>query len=243
MYTNSQSGQTAATTAAPTLHVGTFRRNILAVLVGCSLFTTAEQQRATTNVAACTDAARLALWLKNVRRVADERAQALATHYAPAPLPECAMASAHAAAQAVYKKAVARSRRLTIQRNELFAQLCPLRPDGFPVYVYAENPHRARLDAAHKAALAANNAALEALAQVQELEAQPAPSSRAATPTQCDELYRLACHPALTPAEKAHTLQVLPTLTEGAAVAYIGQLYAALLPRTGQQANSLSLTA
>lgn len=243
MYAQPQSGATVAA-VAPTLHVGTYRRNLLAVLVGNDLFSADEQQRAQGNVGACQDATRLALWLKNVRRVAAEREQArtlaamahgIARFEARVALAApAATPNQYEVAQAAYKQAAAKARRLTVRRNELFEQLCPLRPDGFPVYAYAENPNRAQLEAAHAAALEANRLALVAQERVQQLEPQATAAPRYATPNQCDELYRLACHPALTPAEKAQTLALLPTLTEGAAVACIGQLYAQVLRRAGQ---------
>lgn len=62
----------AAGTAAPTLHVGTYRRNIMAVL-SADAFTPAERLRANHAVYECEDATRLSLWLKNVRRVFTER--------------------------------------------------------------------------------------------------------------------------------------------------------------------------
>ncbi|MGI4872063.1 MAG: hypothetical protein ACRYFX_12900 [Janthinobacterium lividum] len=64
-------GQAAST--APTLHLATFRRNILAVVVGNPLFTDAEQLRTNHHTHECTCPYRLVRWLKNVRRVAAER--------------------------------------------------------------------------------------------------------------------------------------------------------------------------
>lgn len=52
---------------APTLHVGTCRRNILAVVIYCDLFTAEEQIRCNHHVAECEDAQRLARWVRNVR--------------------------------------------------------------------------------------------------------------------------------------------------------------------------------
>lgn len=83
MYNNPQNGQVAAVTAAPTLHLGTYRRAILRLVVGNDLFTAAEQLRCNDSVHQCEASEKLALWLKNVRRVAAERqaqaeAQALA---------------------------------------------------------------------------------------------------------------------------------------------------------------------
>lgn len=74
MYTNPQSGQATASTVAPTLHHGTYRRAIMAVL-SADQFTPAERLRANHSVYECEDGAKLALWLKNVRRVAAEREQ------------------------------------------------------------------------------------------------------------------------------------------------------------------------
>jgi hypothetical protein len=51
----------------PTLYIGTYRRNILAVVIGCDLFTAAEQLRCNHNIAECEDAQRLARWVRNVR--------------------------------------------------------------------------------------------------------------------------------------------------------------------------------
>lgn len=60
-------------TAPDPLHLGTYRRNIMAVVADDTLFTAAEQLRANDSVYQCRDVAKLALWLKNVRRVAQER--------------------------------------------------------------------------------------------------------------------------------------------------------------------------
>lgn len=57
-------------------YLGTLRRNILAAVVGNDLFTDAEQLRCNDSVHQCSNTARLALWLKNVRRVAAEREEA-----------------------------------------------------------------------------------------------------------------------------------------------------------------------
>jgi hypothetical protein len=62
----------AAGTAAPTLRVGTYRRNIMAVL-SADVFTPAERVRANHAVYECEENAHLALWLKNVQRVFTER--------------------------------------------------------------------------------------------------------------------------------------------------------------------------
>ena len=67
------SGQAAAVTTAPTLHVGTYRRALLAVIIGNDLFSEAEQLRANHNAHECQDAAKLALWTRNSQRVAAER--------------------------------------------------------------------------------------------------------------------------------------------------------------------------
>ena len=72
MYTNPQNGQPTVAAVAPTLHLGTFRRNIMAVL-SADVFTPAERVLANHNVYECEDSAKLALWLKNVRRVFSER--------------------------------------------------------------------------------------------------------------------------------------------------------------------------
>jgi hypothetical protein len=61
---------------APILHVGTYRRNILAVVIGCDLFTAEEQLRCNHHVAECEDAQRLARWVRNVRLEAQRREQA-----------------------------------------------------------------------------------------------------------------------------------------------------------------------
>lgn len=67
------SGKTGcANSQAPTLHLGTYRRAIMAV-VSADVFTPAERLRANHSVYECEDSAKLALWLKNVRRVAAER--------------------------------------------------------------------------------------------------------------------------------------------------------------------------
>lgn len=67
------SGQAScANSQAPTLHLGTYRRAIMAVM-SANVFTPAEKLRANHNVHECEDAAQLALWLTNVRRVFTER--------------------------------------------------------------------------------------------------------------------------------------------------------------------------
>lgn len=76
------SGQATTAIVAPTLHLGALRRAIMAAL-SADVFTPAECLQANHSVYECEDAARLALWLKNVRRVFAEReaeaeAQALA---------------------------------------------------------------------------------------------------------------------------------------------------------------------
>lgn len=75
-------GAAVTSSQAPTLHLGALRRAIMAAL-SADVFTPAERLRANHAVYECEDAARLALWLKNVRRVFEEReveaeAQALA---------------------------------------------------------------------------------------------------------------------------------------------------------------------
>lgn len=86
---NVMNGQVVASTATPTLHLGTYRRAIMAIL-SADVFTAAERLRANHSVYECEDATRLALWLKNVRRVATEReavvAQADLTELVAAPL-------------------------------------------------------------------------------------------------------------------------------------------------------------
>lgn len=69
----------------PTLHLGTYRRAILAITCGNDLFTAAEQLRANHNVHECEDSHRLALWLRNVQREATRREEA-ATQSDAAPL-------------------------------------------------------------------------------------------------------------------------------------------------------------
>jgi hypothetical protein len=63
---------------APTLHLGTLRRSILRLIVGNPLFTAQEQLLASHNIHECEDSAKLALWLKNVRRVFTEREELIA---------------------------------------------------------------------------------------------------------------------------------------------------------------------
>jgi hypothetical protein len=76
-------GNSQVAASAPTLHHGALRRNIMAAL-SADVFTSAERLRANHSVHECEDAARLALWLKNVRRVHNEREQAeLAAATAP----------------------------------------------------------------------------------------------------------------------------------------------------------------
>lgn len=69
-------GNSQVAASAPTLHVGTYRRNILAVVIGCDLFTAEEQLRCNHHVAECEDAQRLARWVRNVRLEAQRREQA-----------------------------------------------------------------------------------------------------------------------------------------------------------------------
>jgi len=154
MYAIPQNGQVAAGTDTPTLHLGTYRRNILAVVVDNELFTPAEQLRCNDAVHQCACPRKLALWLTNVRRVAGEREE------------ERQVAS--------FSQAVERGRVLIAQ----------------PV--------------------------------------------RYATPAQCDELYRLACHPALSAADKTQTLLLLPAFTESEAATYLGKLRAKVLRHTSQ---------
>ena len=146
MYAQPQNG-VAPGSAAPTLHVGTYRRALLAVIIGNDLFTEAEQLRANHHAHECQDAAKLALWTRNTLRVATER---------------------------------------QAQREA----------EGF-------------------ANLAQGIARFEAqLAQQQPTATQPA-----ATPAQCDEVYRLAC--LLSPREKKDALRRLPQLSEAEAQAFI----------------------
>jgi hypothetical protein len=145
MYANQKNGQAAAVTAAPTLHLGTLRRSILRLIVGNPLFTAQEQLLASHNIHECEDSAKLALWLKNVRRVAQER-------QVPANAPQC----------------------LTTYEAWVAAQ-----PTTAP---------------------------------------QPL-TAPAATPAQCDEVYKLAG--ALPKMERADVLRRLPHLTEKEAAALI----------------------
>jgi hypothetical protein len=69
---NVMTGQVVASTTTPTLHLGTYRRAIMAVL-SADVFTPAERLRANDSVYQTEDSTRLALWLKNVRRVFTER--------------------------------------------------------------------------------------------------------------------------------------------------------------------------
>lgn len=73
-------GQNAVDAAvAPTLHLGTYRRAIMSAM-SADVFTSAERLRANHSVYESQDSAKLALWLKNVVRVRDEReAAGLAT--------------------------------------------------------------------------------------------------------------------------------------------------------------------
>lgn len=75
---NVMAGKVVASTTTPTLHLGTYRRSILRLIVGSPLFTAQEQLLASHNVHECEDSAKLALWLKNVRRVFVEREAVLA---------------------------------------------------------------------------------------------------------------------------------------------------------------------
>jgi hypothetical protein len=69
---NVMTGQATVAAVAPTLHLGTYRRAIMAVM-SADVFTPAERLRANHSVYECEDSAKLALWLKNVRRVFAER--------------------------------------------------------------------------------------------------------------------------------------------------------------------------
>jgi hypothetical protein len=65
-------GNSQVAASAPTLHLGTYRRAIMAVL-SADVFTPAERLRANDSVYQTEDNAKLTLWLKNVRRVFTER--------------------------------------------------------------------------------------------------------------------------------------------------------------------------
>jgi hypothetical protein len=151
---NVMTGQ-AAGTAAPTLHLGTLRRSILRLIVGNPLFTAQEQLLASHNIHECEDSAKLALWLKNVRRVFTER-------------------------------------------EELIAQA----------------------DLAE---------ATEVVAPV-----------RYATAQQTSEVHKLALHRTITTGERTKAMLALPCLDYGAATALIGELWAKILHRTGQQGAAAS---
>lgn len=73
---NHVTGQATAATVVPTLHLGTYRRAIMAVM-SADVFTPAERLRANDSVYQTEDLAKLALWLKNVRRVFAEREQVI----------------------------------------------------------------------------------------------------------------------------------------------------------------------
>ena len=175
MYTNPKNGPTAAATAAPTLHVGTYRRALLALVVGNPLFTDAEQLLSSHNAHDCQDGRKLALWLKNTRRVAAEREKANG------------LASLGAA----------------IDRFEQH-----LASKQVPVPT-AEQP----------------------------TTTAPAPW---ATPTQCDEVFRLAS--ALPQRERADALRRLPTLTEAEARACIAGLQLRRGPRYRVEVGKVQYT-
>lgn len=73
---NHVTGQATSATVVPTLHLGAYRRAIMAVM-SADVFTPAERLRANDSVYQTEDSTKLALWLKNVRRVADERQQVI----------------------------------------------------------------------------------------------------------------------------------------------------------------------
>lgn len=199
MYAHPQSGSAATATAAPTLHVGTYRRTLLAAIIGNDLFTPAEQLRANHNAHECQDAQRLSQWTRNVLRERDRRE----------------------AADLVEVEQTAQP------TGNLLADLAN------PAYVAQHGAKQAALGfklTVREAAVSLDSLR-QAFAAQQPATLAPAPC---ATPGQCDELYRLACHPALTPEEKAQTLALLPTFTQGAAAACIGQLHAQTLRRTSQ---------
>jgi hypothetical protein len=155
MYTNLQNGQAGcANSHAPTLHLGTYRRAIMAVL-SADVFTPAERVLANHNVHECEDSAKLALWLKNVRRVFTER-------------------------EAVLEQAD--------------------------------------------------------LAEVTEVVAPV----QYATAQQTSEVHKLALHRAITVGERTKAMLALPRLDYGAATALIGELWAKILHRTGQQGGAAS---
>lgn len=157
--------------AAPTLHHGTYRRAIMAAL-SAETFTPAERLRTNHAVYECQDGAKLALWLKNVRRVAAEREQ-------------------KAEAQALASMAQG------IARFEAHVAAQPTAP------------------------------------------AEPV-TGPAATPAQCDEVFKLACQ--LPAREKADALRRLPYLTEREATAFILGLKLRKGSRLRVEVNNTSYT-
>jgi hypothetical protein len=69
-------GNSQVAASVSTLHLGTYRHNILAVILGCYLFTAEEELRCNHHVTECEDVQRLARWVRNVRLEAQRREQA-----------------------------------------------------------------------------------------------------------------------------------------------------------------------
>jgi hypothetical protein len=198
-------GQAAALTAAPILHHGTYRRAILRLVVGNDLFTAAEQLRCNDSVHQCEDSQKLALWLKNVRRVAQER-EALAQAQALANMTQGIERFEAQLATPPVRYATAK------QKSKLHQlALHPALTNGERTQVLLKLP---RLDEAQAVAKLAE---LQAL--IDNRSGAAAPTAPAATPAQCDEVYRLAA--SLPRAEQRDALRRLPCLTEHEAQAFI----------------------
>ncbi|MGI4871661.1 MAG: hypothetical protein ACRYFX_10835 [Janthinobacterium lividum] len=214
---------------APTLHLATFRRNILAVVLDNPLFTDAEQLRSNHNAHECTCPYRLVRWLKNVRRVAAERehAQGIASLAEGIELFEqrlAAGASAPAATAPAEQPELATGSQLN--RLKMAAWELPLTDMG-----------RDMLFERILAPDLTRTAAADLLAALEAANAVPTPKQWA-TPAQCDEIHQLTTHPVMLACEKAQVRTALPTLTQVGAVRLIGKLWGKVLHRTGQVASS-----
>jgi hypothetical protein len=208
MYTNPQNGQATTATVAPTLHLGTYRRAILRLVVGNDLFTAAEQLRCNDSVHQCENSAKLALWLKNVRHVAAEReaqaeAQALAN-------------MAQGIERFDAQLATAPVRYATAEQTSKLHQLALHRTltDGERTQLLLKLPRLTEAQAAAKLT------ELQTLTTTRGGTAAPANGTEQfTTPAQCELVVSLAA--SLPRAERADALRRLPYLTEHEAAAFI----------------------
>jgi hypothetical protein len=238
-------GQVAA--LAPTLHHGTYRRAIMAVL-SADVFTPAERVRANHNVYECEDSTRLTRWVKNVRRVFAEREAALEQipqqpqglrltdttwNLRCANLAEKRELLAYAASQGVACGREVHANDLGLGWNERQGKLY-----SFP----AEWAGRAAEGRPCELISAAQFRAL-----VQAGGQAPAGRVTYATAAQTSEIHSLALHRAITKGERTKALLALPTLDTVRATVLIGELWAKVLHRsesdTAGQYASAFLTA